>query len=106
MTSTQSEVWLDGQGWPPEPPVSERWVLWGIPVTTFLPIVAELLAGTAPRWFGWVLIGVFLLGLLRYAASRLRHAAAVIDAMPVAGARAYAEPTVGPEWPEGCAPRR
>lgn len=83
MTSTHTEVWLDGRWWPREPPARERWALWGVEITTFLPILAELLAGTAPRWYGWVLIGIFAFGPLRYALGRLRHAAAVIDAMPL-----------------------
>lgn len=83
MTGTQRAVWLDGRGRLDEAPVSERWALWGVPLSTFLPILAQLLAGSAPRWYGWVLIALFLLALLRYAAARLRHAAAVIEAMPL-----------------------
>jgi hypothetical protein len=83
MATTEFEVWADGRAGPGDVPVHERWALWGIPLTTFLPIQAQLLAGSAPRWYGWVLITLFLLALLRYAAARLRHAAAVIDAMPV-----------------------
>lgn len=83
MATTTFEVWADGRPASRDVPVLERWVLWGIPLTTFLPILAELLTGSAPRWYGWVLIGVFLLGLLRYVVAQLRHAAAVIDAMPL-----------------------
>lgn len=83
MTNTRSEMWLDGSGWPREPPAQEQWALWGVQLTTFLPILAQLLAGSVPRWYGWVLIGVFVLALLRYAAKQLSHAGAVVDAMPL-----------------------
>ncbi len=61
----------------------EQWTLWGVELTSFFPILAELLVGSVPQWYGWVLIGVFALVLLDRLAGRLRHAAAVIDAMPV-----------------------
>lgn len=83
MMAIQSERWIDRHGQLREAPVQERWTLWGVELTTFLPILAELLAGSVPRWYGWVLIGVFALVLLDHVAGRLRHAAAVIDAMPV-----------------------
>jgi hypothetical protein len=79
----QSQMWIDRRGQLREAPAEERWTLWGVEFTAFLPIGAELLAGSVPRWYGWVLIGVFALVLLDHVAGRLRHAAAVIDAMPV-----------------------
>ncbi len=78
-----SERWIDRHGRLREVPTQERWTLWGVELTTFLPILAQLGAGSVPRWYGWVLLGVFALVLLDHVADRLRHAADVIDAMPV-----------------------